>query len=102
MSVLHVKEQDFDAIIAQGVTLVDFWADWCGPCKMLAPTIDALAEKYAGQVKVAKVNVDQEPGLAQRFGIMSIPTVLLFRDGELIDKRVGVQPMAAFESMLGL
>ncbi|MCI8526111.1 MAG: thioredoxin [Oscillospiraceae bacterium] len=100
MAVLHLKEADFDQTIAQGVTLVDFWADWCGPCKMLAPVIDALAARYAGKAQVAKVNIDEEMGLATRFGIMSIPTLLLFRDGKLEQQTVGVQPEDALAHLL--
>ena len=100
MAVLHLTEKDFDAAIAVGVTLVDFWAGWCGPCKMLAPVIEGLAERYDGKAKVAKVDIDAEMGLASRFGIMSIPTVLLFRDGKLEGQSVGVQPESVFTKML--
>lgn len=100
MAVLHLKEADFDKTIAKGVTLVDFWADWCGPCKMLAPVIDALAARYAGKAQVAKVNIDEEMGLASRFGIMSIPTLLVFRDGKLEQQTVGVQPEDALAHLL--
>ena len=100
MAVLHLTEKDFDAAIAAGVTLVDFWAGWCGPCKMLAPVIEGLAERYDGKAKVAKVDIDAEMGLASRFGIMSIPTVLLFRDGKLEGQSVGVQPESVFTKML--
>lgn len=100
MAVLHLKQDDFDAHIAQGVALVDFWADWCGPCRMLAPAIERLAGQYAGRVTVGKVDIDQEPDLASRYGIMSIPTILIFRDGELVQRAVGVQPEAVFARML--
>ncbi len=72
--------------------LVDFWAEWCAPCKKVAPLIDALAEEYAGRLKVGKVNVDDDPELAGRFGIMSIPTLLVFRGGQVADQRVGALP----------
>lgn len=80
--------------------LVDFWASWCGPCKMLAPTVDKLAEKYDGKVIVGKVDVDEEQELARQFGVMSIPTVVLFKDGKEVQRTVGVQPQAAFERLV--
>ena len=80
--------------------LVDCWAPWCGPCRMLAPTIDQLAEEQDGVVKVAKLNVDESPKTAQKFGIMSIPTMLIVKDGEVVDRLVGVQPKATIEQRL--
>lgn len=97
---MNLTNDNFDATIGTGVSLVDFWADWCGPCKMLGPVIDELATKYAGKVNVCKVNVDEEEGLAVRFGVMTIPTVILFRDGEELDKRIGVHPLEEFETLL--
>ena len=100
MAVLHLNETDFDATIAQGVTLVDFWATWCGPCRMLAPVIEKLAEQYDGRAKVAKVDIDENPGLANRFGIMSIPTVLVFQDGTAVSQAVGVQAESVYRKFL--
>ena len=80
--------------------LVDCWAPWCGPCKMLEPTIDQLAEDLDGTVKVAKLNVDDCPKTAQKFAIMSIPTILIVKDGKVVDKMVGVQPKATIEEHL--
>ena len=80
--------------------LVDFWAEWCGPCRMLAPVIESLAGKAGGAYKVGKVNVDEEPDLARRYGIMSIPTVLLFKNGQLADKSVGLVPESKLAAML--
>ena len=80
--------------------LVDFWASWCGPCRMLGPTIAELAEEYAGRVKVGKVNVDEEPELADMFQIDAIPAVLLFKNGKVATKSVGFRPKAYFEELL--
>lgn len=83
-----------------GVCLVDFWADWCGPCRMLAPVIDEVAADFAGSADVYKVNVDEESALAARFGIMSIPTLIVFKDGEVFDKLVGVVPKDSIASVI--
>ena len=80
--------------------LVDFWAEWCGPCRMLAPTISEIAEEYAGKVKVGKVNVDENPMLANKYRIAGIPAVLLFKDGSVVKTSVGVKPKAQLEAML--
>ena len=80
--------------------LVDFWAERCGPCRMLAPVIESLAGKAGGAYKVGKVNVDEQPDLARRYGIMSIPTVLLFKNGQLADKSVGLVPESKLAAML--
>lgn len=81
--------ESFDNAIKEGVVLVDFWANWCGPCKMMAPNVEQIATDYKGRAVVGKVNVDDYPSLAERFGIMSIPTLLIFKDGELKQKLVG-------------
>ncbi len=80
--------------------LVDFYADWCGPCKMLAPTIEALASEYEGKVKVGKLNVDNAPDTAQNYGIMSIPTLLYFKNGEIVNKSIGVVSKTEIEQVL--
>lgn len=80
--------------------MVDFWAEWCGPCKMLGPTMEELARQYEGKVLVAKVNVDEEPQLAAQFGVMSIPTVVFFKNGQEFDRKVGVMPQEAFSRVL--
>ena len=80
--------------------LVDFWATWCGPCRMLAPVIEELAEEYAGKIKVGKIDVDQQPELAAQFGIMSIPTLILFKDGKPAAQSLGYKPKAQIEAML--
>ena len=82
MAIKHVKTSEFDEIMdAAPLAMVDFWASWCGPCKMLSPTVEALAEQYEGKALVCKVNVDEEPDLARRFGVMSIPTVVFLKNG---------------------
>ncbi|MBQ8004254.1 MAG: thioredoxin [Oscillospiraceae bacterium] len=91
---------NFNEKTASGVCLVDFWASWCGPCMMLAPVIDELAEDFAGRAEVYKVNVDEESELAAKFGIMSIPTVLVFRNGELFDKSLGVVPKDSLAAII--
>ncbi len=102
MAHMDLTNKNFDSIIGNGVTLVDFWEDWCGPCKMQAPVIDELGEKYEGKVTVAKLNVDDEPSIAARFGVMSIPTLIVYREGEEVTRRVGVQSLDQIEVMLGV
>ena len=80
--------------------LIDFWATWCGPCRMLAPVIEQLAQEYDGKVKVGKVNVDEQPELAEKFGIMSIPFVVLMKNGEIVKTSVGYCPKAQIEELL--
>ena len=89
MAAVHLTKADFSEKIKTGVVLVDFWAEWCGPCKMAGPIIDGLADEYAGKVMVAKLDVDAEPEIAQKFGVMSIPTVILFKDGVEVARQVG-------------
>lgn len=98
MSVLTLTKDNFDETIASGDTLVDFWATWCGPCKMQGPIVDALAEKHADW-KVGKLNVDDEMAIAQRYGIMAIPTIIAFRDGEVLNKKVGLTTAEELEAM---
>ncbi len=80
---------DSDVISSEKPVLVDFWAEWCGPCRMMSPTIDAVADDYAGRLKVGKVNVDENGGIASRFNIRGIPTLLLFKGGRVVEQKVG-------------
>jgi len=80
--------------------LVDFWAEWCGPCRMVAPTLDQLAEEYDGKVRIAKLNVDQAQETAMQFGVSSIPTFILFKGGEVADRMLGAMPKAAFQDFI--
>ena len=98
MSVLTLTTDNFDETIASGTTLVDFWAVWCGPCRMQSPVVDAFAESHEN-VKVGKVNVDEEMALATQYGIMSIPTLMVFKDGELAAKQIGLSSMEEIEEM---
>jgi thioredoxin len=93
-SPVEVTDTTFSAEVEQSATpvLLDLWAEWCGPCHMLAPTIDQLSSEMAGRVKVAKLNIDENPGVANRFGVRSIPTLLVLKSGREVDRLVGVQP----------
>jgi thioredoxin 1 len=97
---LSLTDATFDGAIAEGVTLVDFWAPWCGPCRMIAPIIEELAEEYNGRAKIAKVNTDEEQMTAVKFGIRSIPTLLIFKDGKPVDQVIGAVPKQVFTSKL--
>ena len=102
MAEIIITEQNFEQEVLQSdkPVLVDFWATWCGPCRMLAPTIELLAEEMEGIAKVGKVNVDEQPGLAARFGISSIPTLIVFEDGKVKNSSVGVVTKSMIEDML--
>ena len=102
MAEINVTESNFDTEVLNCATpvLLDFWATWCGPCRMLAPVIEELAKEYDGKIKVGKVNVDEEPRLANSFGIESIPTVILFKNGKVENMSVGYRPKEELEKML--
>ena len=102
MSALHFTSADFEASVlkAEGPVLVDFWATWCGPCRMVAPIVEQLAEEYAGRVVIGKVDVDEEPDLAQAYRVFSIPTMILFKNGQIIDRKVGAAPKGELAAML--
>jgi len=90
-SVLHVSDSEFNETVikASGPVLVDYWAEWCGPCKMIAPVLDAIAEEYAGKLTVVKINIDENPQTPQHYGVRGIPTLMLFKDGEVEATKVG-------------
>lgn len=93
MAILNTTDQSFQQDVEQGNTvLVDFWAPWCGPCKMIAPVLEELDKEIGDKMTIAKVNVDDNPETSGRFGVMSIPTLMVFKNGEVVDKLVGFQP----------
>jgi thioredoxin 1 len=93
---VELTNENFDATVAEGVTMVDFWAPWCGPCRMIAPVIEELAADFEGKATIAKVNTDEQQDLAVKFGIRSIPSILFFKDGEVVDQMVGAASKEAF------
>jgi thioredoxin len=99
-----VTESTFEQEVLSSDTpvLVDFWAEWCGPCHAISPILDKIAEERSGELKLVKVNIDEEHGLAERYGIASIPTMVLFQDGEPAAAAIGAQPKSAIETQLGL
>ena len=99
---VHLTEDNFDAAISRetGIMMVDFWAEWCGPCKAIAPVLEDIAKESAGKITLAKVNVDENPGLAARYGIRSIPTILLVKGGKVADQVIGAVPRAKLQAKL--
>ena len=97
---IDLTDENFDATIAEGVTMVDFWAPWCGPCRMIAPVVEELAEDFDGKAKICKVNTDEQQEIAVKYGIRSIPAILFFKDGELVDQMVGAASKDAFAEKL--
>ncbi|HLU16671.1 MAG TPA: thioredoxin [Edaphocola sp.] len=91
---------EVEVLKSDKLTVVDFWAPWCGPCLALGPTIDALAEQYSGQVNIGKVNVDENPNLSVEYGVTSIPCILFIKNGEVVDKMVGAAPKSSFEKKI--
>ncbi len=102
MGVSKVSDTDFDAEVLKSTqpVVVDFWAEWCGPCKMIAPALEELAGSMNGKVKIVKLNVDEDPQTAAKYGIMSIPTLMLFKNGELASRQVGAAPKQKLEQWI--
>ncbi|MDP4085378.1 MAG: thioredoxin [Bacillota bacterium] len=100
MAITHVTDQTFTSETNSDLVLVDFWAPWCGPCKMIAPVLEELDSELGEKVKIVKLDVDDNQETAAKFGVMSIPTLLLFKDGEVVDKIVGFQPKEALAGVL--
>ncbi len=100
--VVHLTDDSFENDVTKSSTpvLVDFWASWCAPCKAIGPVIDGLAEEYAGKVKVAKLNVDENPATPGKFGVRGIPTLILFKDGKVVDQVVGAVPKNQLEGLI--
>ena len=97
---IELNNTNFEDTTKEGISLVDFWAPWCGPCRMLAPVIDELAADFEGKAKICKVNSDEEQDLAVKFGVRSIPTILFMKDGEVVDTMVGAASKQAFADKL--
>ncbi|MFB5195873.1 thioredoxin [Neobacillus sp. KR4-4] len=100
MAILHVTDQTFAAEMKEGLVLVDFWAPWCGPCKMIAPVLEEIDFEISDKVRILKLNVDENPETTRSFGVMSIPTLILFKDGVEVDKVIGFQPKEALTELI--
>ncbi|MGE6896801.1 thioredoxin [Priestia flexa] len=100
MAIAHATDQTFSNEIGSGLVLVDFWAPWCGPCKMIAPVLEELDQEYGEKVKIVKVDVDENQETAGNHGVMSIPTLILFKDGQKVDQVIGYQPKEALAELV--
>ena len=100
MAIVNATDQSFSTDTNEGVVLVDFWAPWCGPCKMIAPVLQELDQEIGEKAKIVKVDVDENPETAGKFGVMSIPTLIVLKDGEVVDKVVGFQPKEALSELI--
>ena len=97
---IELTNENFDATTKEGVSLVDFWAPWCGPCRMIAPVIEELAEEFEGKANICKVNTDEQQELSTKFGVRSIPTIVFMKDGEIVDTMVGAASKQAFSDKI--
>lgn len=97
---IELNGSNFESTVKDGVAVVDFWAPWCGPCRMVAPVIEELAEQYDGKVKICKVNTDENQDIAAKFGIRSIPTIMFFKNGQQVDTIIGAAAKQAFEQKI--
>ncbi|MGM7702263.1 thioredoxin [Pseudalkalibacillus sp. Hm43] len=100
MAISHVTDQNFNTETSSGLVLADFWAPWCGPCKMIAPVLEEIDSEMSNDVKIVKLDVDENQETAGKFGVMSIPTLMLFKDGEVVDQVVGFQPKEALVELI--
>lgn len=100
MAISHVTDQNFSQEISSGLVLADFWAPWCGPCKMIAPVLEEVDTEMSEDLKIVKLNVDENQATASQYGVMSIPTLIVFKDGEIADKIIGFQPKEALVDRL--
>ncbi|WP_456278070.1 thioredoxin [Bacillus sp. AK128] len=100
MAISNVTDQNFTAETSEGLVLADFWAPWCGPCKMIAPVLEELDGEMGEKVKIVKLDIDENPDTASQFGVMSIPTLLVIKNGEVVDKVIGFQPKDALAEVL--
>jgi len=97
---IELTGANFEATLSEGVSMVDFWAPWCGPCRMIAPVVEELADDYEGKAQICKVNTDEEQDIAIKYGIRSIPTIMFFKDGQVVDQIVGAQSKQALASKI--
>ena len=99
MNIHHATDESFDTDVLQATApvLVDFWAEWCGPCKQIAPALEALAQKYSDRIRVVKVNIDENPGVPSRYGVRGIPTIMMFKAGEVAAVKVGALPQSKLD-----